>query len=208
MAGRVDRQDVTAMEARIADLDGQKEALRVRMVPLERAVKRISVERASLRDSIADVKVSAMGSQPDWAYLIIEDNSAATQGAWFKAVWALGLWPSGYYPETHQRAAKLMMTRGDAAGLEKTIDAVGTLLPHCKPLSDGFVCFGIFEHTLSEHGSYVMRIRPNLSEITVGDSRGHRAVKFGGLREAISHVQETHWYNSPDEPVDDSLFEP
>ena len=87
--------------------------------------------------------------------------------------------------------------RGDAAGLERAVDAVGTLLPHCRPLHDGFVRFEIFEHTLSEHASYVMRVRPDLSEITVGDSRGRRAARFGSLREAVAHVQETHWYEDP-----------
>ena len=123
MAARLDKGDIPGMEARLAALAGREAELRARMAPLERAVARVASERASLRDAMAQARVAAMGGEPDWAWLLVEDGTAASSRAWDAAVRGLGLWPSGYYPETGQRAAKLMMTKTQF-GLEEILSGL------------------------------------------------------------------------------------
>lgn len=197
--------DIEALQAR---LDG----IAADIAPLHEAQSRIQAEilalveeREAAADVLAEVRIAAGAGKPtDWAYLMDESVPGQTHyRAWASAVQALGLHPQGYNKETGQRCASVMLTKGSAESLERTLAGLSELLPHWRAMPDGWIHVGIFEHTLSQSGSYEMLIRPDASEIKVGKVRWGNPVVFQSLETALRHVQDRHWYDGGEREDED-----
>ena len=110
------------------------------------------------------------------------------------------LYMNGYLPATMQRNFSVMVKPG-GKNVAKVKRGLKLLAEVCKPhpnkqdLADHFYV-GIFEHTLSEDGSYHMLIARDLtSAVVIKCYYRMESVEFtGSLDEALAHVAAHHWY--------------
>jgi hypothetical protein len=110
------------------------------------------------------------------------------------------LYVSCYLPATMQRCFHVMVKR-DGKNIAKVKRGLKALAPLCKPfanehgLADHFY-IGVFEHTLSEDGSYHLLIAKDLSRASLFKSFYKReSLEFEGtLDEVLNYVARHHWY--------------
>ena len=109
---------------------------------------------------------------------------------------SVGLHQSGYFPETEQIQLELMLYKGVGDNFEQTVAVLQEVLPFVKPLK-GVKHLKIFEHTLSEYGSYGVEISEDSFDVVVWTYGRKRTVKsFDNLRSMVQYVQQHHYYES------------
>lgn len=192
-------EDTAAIEVRIKAIESERAALFELRRPIDERLALLHDDSAAARDVLGEIRLRRQGAAPDWGFLLdIGNDGQAVHRAWEAAIQQLGLWSNGYSPETGQRCFQVMLTRNDPDSLRRTLDGIHTLLPHLKPATDGLVRVGILEHDLSAHGSYEMRVAPDLSAAFVGRVGFGMHKAFDSLEAALRHVQDVYWYDEPE----------
>ena len=111
---------------------------------------------------------------------------------------------SCYFPGTGQPCAQLRINKDQP--IDNLLAIVKELIPHYIPVEDGFVIFGILEHTLSEHGVFQLNVKPDLlsAKITKTVYGRKSDKKTGTLEECLSFMSENVWYTrGKDEDYED-----
>lgn len=193
----------------MADYEKEISLLREKQKPLIQKreelgneISKISKQIEKLRNKKEKQELEKpMTKQEEIIYFLFEDG--AVSGDRYEArgkYWRdKGFWHSGYYPEIEQVGLKLMLYKGNKDNLEQTIKSVEEVLPFLKPI-DGKKRFGIFEHTLSENGSFSLEIDDDSIDLVV--HRYHRRSveeSFKTVHEMVEYVQENHYYSDEDE---------
>ena len=194
--------DPEAIQARINAIETERQSLLELRRPIDERLAVLYRDTAAAKDVLGEVRLAQKSGKPDWAFMLdIGNDGQVMHQAWEKAVQTLGLWSDGYNPESNQRQAQVVLTKGDQESLQRTLDGIKTLLPHLKPDAEGWVHFGILDHTLSANGSYRLGVMPDLSAASVGRAHGFSPQEFKSLDRALAHVQEVHWYDEAEMPV-------
>jgi hypothetical protein len=133
-------------------------------------------------------------------------NQTATQrkllAAWLKQYY---LRASGYFPDTNQSAVQIMLYSKDGdAVLEKMAEGIQLLLPAIKPIKEighdeGIILFDIFEHTLSEHGSWTMAYDVKDRIWHIRRNRFDERM-YAKLIDALRSIRERHYYDKGERP--------
>jgi len=131
-------------------------------------------------------------------YFLFDDGSVS--GLRYKErskFWrSMGLWEGGYFPELHQVALKLMMYKGNKDNLDQTINSISDILPFLKEYQ-GIKQLGVFEHTLSENGRFIVEISASSYELVLYRYHRRSVIKaFDDLRSLVEYVQEYHYYEN------------
>ena len=112
---------------------------------------------------------------------------------------------SGYFPETGQSCIRIALTRGNTKYTEKVYRSLKLVVPHLKKFKTNNlgdkVSLDIFEHTCKEYASYTLYLDEASVDSTCcivinGRREGER---FKDLREALTYIQEEHWYRKSGE---------
>lgn len=181
------------VQARLAALRAEYEALG------ERILAEVAVE-TRLKDVITRQRLEAAqaGSTAlDWPYLLEEGQGPEHYKLCNQALADLGLSGSGYYPETMQRAVRITMHQHQAGQVELLGASLKLVMPHIKPMNDGYGYVGIFERSLSEFGSYLLRFLPDQSTFECIRRRyGSVSVlkTSSDLYEVLAYIQANHYY--------------
>lgn len=187
-------------KAKLESLTAKRYALREELRPLQEAMVKNGEETRRVQEQISALLAERMGSNPDWAVLLAEENSDILHKPREIAISALGLFPTGRWTDTGQPVAKVMIRAGRLEqSLKQTREAVEILTPFYTPHADGYVWFGIFEHSLSEHGIYVLKVLPDLSEVKIEITRYHRTsvVRTAvSLDEALQFIGKNLYYDN------------
>jgi hypothetical protein len=133
-------------------------------------------------------------------------NQTATQrkllAAWLKPYY---LRTSGYYPDTNQSAVQIMLYRkDDETVLAKMAEGIELLLPAIKPLKEigsdeGIKLFDIFEHTLSQSGSWTLARDVASGVWHVRRNRFDERM-YAKLEDALRSIRERHYYQKGERP--------
>lgn len=133
-------------------------------------------------------------------------NQTATQrkllAAWLKPYY---LRTSGYYPDTNQSAVQIMLYRNDdETVLAKMAEGIEFLLPAVKPIKEigsdeGIKLFDIFEHTLSESGSWTLAYDVKDQIWHIRRNRFDQSM-FAKLIDALRNIRDRHYYEKGDRP--------
>lgn len=165
----------------------------------ERILAEVALE-TQLKDALTRQRLEAAqaGAQVlDWPYLLEEGQGGEHHKLCNQALAAIGLSGSGYYPETMQRAVRLAMTKGQAGQVELMGASLKLVMPHIKPHSDGYCYVGIFERSLSEFGSFLIRFVPDMSAFEC-ICRRYGCVSIlkdsPDLYEVLAYIQAHHYY--------------
>lgn len=111
----------------------------------------------------------------------------------------LGLWMSGYYPFSEQKAIEIMLYKGVQDNLEKVYASLCSILHLVKPTDEeGNKRFKLFEHTCSEHGVWALYYTPagNWKLTSCRWGREEVVKEWENLREALFYCQKHHYYES------------
>jgi hypothetical protein len=101
---------------------------------------------------------------------------------------------SGYNPKINQCCIQFSGYKDDP--IQPQIDELMMWLPHirCDP-NDNFKYVGIFEHTLSEHGVYDLRIYSDKCVIGKTTWGSYRKIhSFNSLEETIKLIVKKYYY--------------
>lgn len=106
-----------------------------------------------------------------------------------------GLWHTGYRPEVNQVALKVMLYQ-DGRNFDLTLNSVKELIPHLTSIkSVDAKVIGIFEHNLSENGSFELRIKDDDGGYQYQIVRSYYRVEsveaiYKDLESALKYIQE------------------
>lgn len=205
--------DIAKQQGELSALERRVEEIRELMAPLNTELTTNLKRQEILREYIAIKKSEAGGFTPE--EIINFDPRTECQTLYkARAEFAakLGMHQSGYTPHTNQMYFKFMFhwdARPGAmdAQINRAMESVKTLAAYLKPHvgpaksyqmeeGDGCLHFGVFEHTLSEHGSYKVHVTPDLKTATLYRKTGlSRKVKTGTLNEVLAYVAQYHYYD-------------
>ena len=188
----------------IADIEAKREALFKIKKPIDESLVALHKQKEKAQDKLAIIQTAKPKTPEEEINYFLHSNGnegQAKYNAGKKFFGDMGLNKSGIYPETGQVGLSLMMTKGCNKSYEKTLATINLLLPHMKPLNEGYKIFSIFEHTLSEYGCYSLFIHAD-GTFEVSKMAWHRRsteAKFNTLEEVITYIQVNHYYNRLDE---------
>lgn len=200
-----------ALMMKIEELTKEREVLFEQIKPLQDKAYSLYEEITELKSKISSIERDEM-EQPEMSedariafYL---ENDGDTKGMeHYKAkekFWQdRGLWPSGYFPSIQQQGLKVMLYV-DKSTNQQTIDIISKVLPHMKTIEGiddkrpNIKVFGIFEHTLSEDGSYSLFFDTDCEEWIVSIISWRRRSDVyvtKSLEDVIEYISENHSYD-------------
>lgn len=176
----------------------EMEEVRSQIKPLNDKFGKLFEKHKKLQSEYDKLKLPEI-KDDDWEYILHVEPNESTERYSFrtKKIDELGLMPSGYYPETNQTHVELKLIKGKPETKAKTIESLATILPFLKPIKDGKVHLGVFEHTLSEHGIYKLLIDKETMRCELTFTRYSRTSSektFENLNEAIEYIYDKHYY--------------
>lgn len=189
-------------EKEIADLVAKQKPLITERDKLSVSIVKISKKIEKLREEqeLAQME-QPMKPEDEIEYFLFEDGWVS--GARYKArekFWNdKGLWHSGYFPEISQIHLEVMLYKGVNDNLEKVFTALEEALPYMK-VHNGVKRLGVFEHSLSENGSYAIEITDESFDLVVCRYGRKSTVKsFDNLLPLLQYVQKHHYYESSED---------
>lgn len=133
----------------------------------------------------------------EWTPQTDSDDSLRAFQAWARRY---DMYVSGYLLATGQRILSIMV-RPDGQNIPKIMRGLRILVPLLKTFDNeqglkNHVYVDIFEHTLSEDGSYHMLVSRNMKTAAIVFCfYGRERIGFKGtLDEVLQHIARHHWY--------------
>jgi len=161
-----------------------------------------------LRDQLTEIELKELKTEQEKIeyFLIAGDDLGEAGPVRYKAreeFWHnFGLHRAGSFRETNQVALSVKLTYGSEKSLAQQLKALDKVLPYIKPQNDGMKKLPIFEHTLSEFGSYWLRVSEDRKQYII-ESRYRDEKEFKSLADALKYIQKYHWYDGKDKEDDD-----
>ena len=190
----------------IAELEAKRGPLVVERDKLTAKIGNISKKIEKLREELELAQMQQpMKPEDEIEYFLFEDGLVS--GERYKArekFWNnMGLWHSAYYPETSQIRLEIMLYKGVNDNLEKVFTTLEKVLPYIKKQEE-VKRLGVFEHSLSENGSYAIEITDESFDLVVHRYGRKSAVKsLDNLLSLLQYIQKHHYYeSSEDEELD------
>jgi hypothetical protein len=209
--------ELEKVEAEIKALETERAKLFAKIHPLQNRVVNLHDLIEPLKEQRAKLVLASMKT-PDWKR-IVKDLASDVTGSRELLHYAekhlreqFGMYHSGLWSDTHEASIHLMVARNDESE-KKNLKGLQYFATILSPHMDGFVWLRLFEHTLSEHGSYCLKVAPDLTELklvcTVYGSE--REIKtFSTAKEAVRYIRTRHWYGDHEAAgeVSDSYDDP
>jgi len=191
----------------IEELETELEALRVKRKPIETAMTRLYAKLKTAKQVRDIAKIKEMEADgPDWDFLMQSQSdfsSIELYNYFNKLIYEMGMSSNGRIADTYQPYVELKITYNSAESITKNTEGVKFLSKLYTKDDDGFIPFGVSEHTLSEFGSYSIKYNPEIDEVILNKMAYHRLTEkpLGKLDEAMKYLNEHHWYDGKDTDV-------
>jgi len=167
--------------------------------PAERKLKRAYNIREKAKAEIVKRKLAKIkkSKRIDWDYLLEGGHHVSAEQ--YKAVndfvLGLGLYNSGFQPETNQTCITLTFRPNTQTDEEVKTKLTGLrkVLPHLKPLKNGYIYIDILDKDCSLHGSYHLLINEDKNEYLIKRMYYHREEDVKAcktLKEAVEYIQK------------------
>ena len=208
MTKKVANMSKEELTRKILAIEVARAALFEQIAPLQERTRSLYDELKPLQERLGEINVAEAKAGGGFDFdliLMAEPKSQAEYQEAERQTSELGFFlRGGYYPATMQTAMRIALTESN---LEKTINAIETILPHIIPmpkdlasLTAGTKVFAIFERGLSEYASYQLCVKDDGSAFINVLRHGRESVEstFKTIREAVEYVQEHLWYERSD----------
>jgi hypothetical protein len=202
--------ELEKIEAEIKALESERTALFNKIRPLQDRVGELHDLIEPLQEERAKLVLASMKT-PDWKR-IVKDLASDVTGSRELLHYAekhlreqFGMYHSGLWSDTSEANIHLMVARNDESE-KKNLKGLQYFATILTPHKDGMVWFGLFEHTLSEHGSYCLKARPNLKNLSLVCTvygRDREIKTFFTAKEAVRYIRDHHWYGDSETKEDD-----
>lgn len=192
-------KEIAKLVAKQKPLITERDKLSVSIVKISKKIEKLREEQ-----ELAQMQ-QPMKPEDEIKYFLFEDGWVS--GERYKArgkFWReKGLWHSGYFPEISQIHLEVMLYKGVNDNLQKVFTALEEVLPYLK-VHNGVKRLGVFEHSLSEYGSYAIEIADESFDLVVHRYGRKSAVKsFDNLLSLLQYVQKHHYYESSEDEEKD-----
>lgn len=196
------------LEQQLVTLESERQSIRDLMEGLREQSLTLFDRIESIKDQIAEQKIQ-QSIEPDWEFLLKNDNGTVSYKELKRQLEKFGLETGSYNPETNQMVVQISLKSNDSDGLHLVHDGLNEVIPHIIP-SFGYKFIDIIDYTLSEHGSYSLRVYENDAKpfkLTV--TRWHResvVYESDNLMNVLAYIQKHHHHR--DSPKEDYLDDP
>ena len=187
-------------EQQLATLQSERQSIQNMMEGLREKSLALFDQIESIKDQIVEQKIQ-QSSEPDWEFLLKNDNGAVAYNELKRQLEKFGLETGSYDPETNQMVVQISLKSNDVDGLKLAHDGLNEVIPHIIP------CFGykfitVIDHTLSEYGSYSLRIyEEQHNQFKLMVTRWHResvVYESDNLMDVLVYIQKHHHRDDDD----------
>lgn len=199
------------LKAKIEKLRAEQRAIWDEIRPKQDRLHEIYEALRDLQEQ-RDKAETAGDAEPDWPELIrrlASDGESSVTLLRFAEKHLRGkfdMYHSGFWSDTREASFKLKVERTDESE-RKSLAGLKFFTPLYKPHEDGYVWFELFEHTLSEHGIYKLKVKPDLTDLHLTFARYSRESvekRFKTPEEAVQYIRIYHYYgDGPDRDYED-----
>ncbi len=196
-----EQNKLNKLNKQVNALSEQQQTVLEELRPLQEKFRQLAEAKELLMPVLQKLKTKAILSQEvkDWTALL--DNNDHTT---YKALQEVFPWRSplvfkgSIWTNTNQRVLTLCLYKNHPEDEELATQKIIDIIPYLLPVENGKVFIGIFENSLSQHGSYHLQINPEApyaAEVTMTRYGRKSVVKeFPELKDAISFIRENLWY--------------
>lgn len=127
--------------------------------------------------------------------MLKNDNGAVAYNELKRQLEKFGLETGSYDPETNQMVVQISLNSNDHEGLKLVYAGLIGLIPHINA-AFGYKFIDIIDYTLSEHGSYSLRVYENdVKSFKLTVTRWHResvVYESDNLMDVLAYIQKHH----------------
>ena len=185
---------IMSLEQQLATLQSERQSIQNMMEGLREKSLVLFDQIESIKDQIAEQKIQ-QSSEPDWEFLLKNDNGTVAYKELERQLEKFGLETGSYYPETNQMVVQISLKSNDVDGLKLAHDGLNEVIPHIIP-SFGYKFIDIIDYTLSEHGSYSLRVyEDDVKSFKLTVTRWHResvVYESDNLMDVLAYIQKHH----------------
>ena len=182
------------LEQQLAALESERQSIRDLMEGLREKSFTLFDQIESIKDQIADQKIQ-QSIEPDWEFLLKNDNGTVAYKELKQQLAKFGMDTGCYNPETHQMVVQIALNSNDFDGLKLVHDGLNEVIPHINA-AFGYKFINIIDYTLSEHGSYSLRVyEDDVKSFKLTVTRWHResvVYKSDNLMDVLAYIQKHH----------------
>lgn len=139
--------------------------------------------------------------------MLKNDNGAVAYNELKRQLEKFGLETGSYIPETNQMVVQISLKSNDVDGLKLAHDGLNEVIPHINA-AFGYKFIKIIDHTLSEHGSYSLRVyEDDVKSFKLTVTCWHReslVYESDNLMDVLAYIQKHHHHHR-DSPKEDYL---
>ena len=182
------------LEQQLATLESERQSIQNMVEGLREKSLTLFDQIESIKDQIAEQKIQQSG-EPDWRFLLKNDNGTVAYKELKRQLEKFGLETGSYNPETNQMVVQISLKSNDSDGLHLVHDGLNEVIPHIIP-SFGYKFIKIIDYTLSEHGSYNLRVyEDDAKSFKLTVTRRHResvVYESDNLMDVLVYIQKHH----------------
>lgn len=182
------------LEQRLETLHDERQSIQDLIEGLREKSLALFDQIQSIKDQIAEQKIR-QAIKPDWEFLLKNDNGTVAYNELERQLAKFGMDTGTYNPETDQMVVQISLKSNDSDGLKLVHDGLNEVIPHIIP-KFGYKFIDIFEHTLSEDGSYSLRIyEEEHNQFKLMVTRWHResvVYESDNLMDVLAYIQKHH----------------
>ena len=187
-------------EQQLATLQSERQSIQNLMEGLRENSLALFDQIESIKDQIADQKIQ-QSIKPDWEFLLKNDNGTVAYNELKRQLEKFGLETGSYNPETNQMVVQISLKSNDSDGLHLAHDGLNEVIPHINA-AFGYKFIKIIDHTLSEHGSYSLRVyEDDVKSFKLTVTRWHResvVYESDNLMDVLTYIQKHHHRDDDD----------
>ena len=185
---------IMSLEQQLATLESERQSIQNLIEGLRENSLALFDRIESIKDQIAEQKLQ-QSNEPDWQFLLKNDNGTVAYKELKQQLEKFGLETGSYNPETNQMVVQISLKSNDSDGLHLAHDGLNEVIPHINAVF-GYKYINIIDYTLSEHGSYSLRVyEDNVKSFKLTVDRWHResvVYESDNLMDVLAYIQKHH----------------
>ena len=185
---------IMTLEQQLAVLESERQSIQNMTEGLREKSLALFDQIESIKDQIAEQKLQ-QSIKPDWEFLLKNNNGTVSYNELKRQLAKFGLETGSYNPETNQMVVQISLKSNDSDGLHLAHDGLNEVIPHIIP-TFGYKYINIIDYTLSEHGSYSLRVyEDDVKSFKLTVTRWHResvVYESDNLMDVLAYIQKHH----------------
>ena len=185
---------IMSLEQQLATLESERQSIQNLIEGLREKSLALFDQIESIKDQIADQKIQ-QSIEPDWEFLLKNNNGTVAYNELKRQLAKFGMNTGCYNSETDQMVVQISLKSNDSDGLHLAHDGLNEVIPHINA-AFGYKFIDIIDYTLSEHGSYSLRVyEDDVKSFKLTVTRWHHesvVYESDNLMDVLAYIQKHH----------------